>query len=657
LHEKSDEIKALENEILKHQQLYYNGTPEISDAEFDALWDRLSVLDPLNPVLKRIGTDRQKEFQKSKHIIMMGSQQKASNVPEFEKWAKKMNFPFYLVQYKCDGISLELQYENGILKKAVTRGDGITGDDITSNATKMKGCIKKLSNIAIPKKVSSPMTTLDGFSVQVTKISPPSNTLSVPFTGGIRGEILMSHAIFQAKYSDSANCRNIAAGISKRLDGKGSEDLFIMVYDAVAIDESPFQDELGKLAWMKKQGFNVVECKKCPAIQDVIAYWKETAEKRDTLDFDIDGLVVKGNEIDLEDMQRERPMKQTAFKFPVQEVISTLLGVEWSESGMYYTPVALITPVEIGGSTIKRASLANPNLIKELKLKIGDSVVISKRGDIIPKIESVSFSPPDAKPIELPVKCSTCGSLLINEGTHLYCPNPACPKKEFRRIEKWIEKLNVKDFGGVLLGKLFETKKIQKIADLYKLTVEDLTTLERIGEKTAKTALDNLRTVKEISLAKFASGFDIDGIGEGFLEKVVKTGINDLDALKNTPISQLSKVEGIGEITAKAIHDGINDLYPEMMDVLKTKAIRIWTPVKGGKLSGMSVCFTGALTIKRADAEQLVVDNGGTVKGSVVRGLTYLVTNDTGSGSAKNMKAKELGVKIISEEEFRKLLE
>jgi DNA ligase (NAD+) len=575
--------------------------------------------------LEKIGTDHHKSFQKSKHIIMMGSQQKASNVPEFQKWAKKMGFPFYLVQPKCDGISLELQYEDGILTKAVTRGDGETGDDITVNALKMKGLVKKL--------------------------------LDLSFNGGIRGEILMDHAIFQEKYSDSANCRNIAAGISKRLDGKGSEDLFISVYDAVAIENSPFQNELSKIAWMQKQGFNTVECKKCATSDEVIAYWKEMTEKRDSIDYDIDGLVVKGNEIDLEDMHRDRPMKQTAFKFPVQEVISTLLGVEWSESGMYYTPVAQISPVEIGGSTIQRASLANPNLIKELNLKLGDSVVISKRGDIIPKIERVSFSPPNAKPIELPTKCSTCGSKLINEGTHLYCPNKSCSKKEIRRIQKWIEKLGVKDFGDVLLGKLFETKKVQKIADLYKLTVEDLTTLERIGEKTAKIALDNLRAVKEISLPKFVSGFDIDGIGEGFLERVVKTGISDLDLLKNTPVSQLSKVEGIGEITAKAIHDGINDLYPEMLDVLNTKGISIRVAIKSGKLSGMSVCFTGALSIKRVDAEQLVVDNGGTVKGSVVRGLTYLVTNDTGSGSAKNIKAKELGVKVISEQEFRKLLE
>jgi len=218
------EIAMLEKEIERHQQLYYNNTPEISDAQFDALWDRLAELDPLNKLLQKIGADSHKEFKKAKHIIMMGSQQKASNESEFTKWAKKMNFPFYLVQPKCDGISLELQYENGNLTKAVTRGDGITGDDITINAIKMKGCIKKLSSISIPKKASNPITTLDGFSMQPAKNSSATNNVNISFSGGIRGEILMSHAVFQSKYSDSANCRNIASGISKRLDGKGAED-------------------------------------------------------------------------------------------------------------------------------------------------------------------------------------------------------------------------------------------------------------------------------------------------------------------------------------------------------------------------------------------------------------------------------------------------
>jgi len=180
--------------------------------------------------------------------------------------------------------------------------------------------------------------------------------------------------------------------------------------------------------------------------------------------------------------------------------------------------------------------------------------------------------------------------------------------------------------------------------------------LDRIGEKTAKTALDNLLAVKEISLAKFVSGFDIDGIGEGFLEKVTKTGINDLDTLRNTPVSQLARIEGIGEITAQAIHNGIAELYPEMADVLATKAIRMKVPMKGGKLGGKSVCFTGALTIKRVEAQEMVTNAGGIVKEGVVRGLDYLVTNDPNSGSAKNEKAKQLGTKVISEQEFLELM-
>ena len=374
---------------------------------------------------------------------------------------------------------------------------------------------------------------------------------------------------------------------------------------------------------------------------------------RDTLEFDIDGLVIKGTEIDLEDMKRERPMKQIAFKFIAEEIETTLKEVEWSISGHIYTPVAIVEPVRLMGSTVQRASLANPNLVKELGIKIGSEVMISKRGDIIPKIERVLSTPPDAQDIRMTTQCETCNTALINEGTKLYCPNNECPKRNYHRLQKWLKKLAVKYFSEkLMLRKLFDTGKVQQIADLYSLKVSDLTKFEGVKEASAKKALDNLFAVKEIRLERFIAGFNIENIGERLVKKIVDAGYDSLDKIRNASVSQLSKVEGFAEITAKYLLDGVNTLYPHMCEVLQTNKISIQEKKMAGKLEGLSFCFTGKLeTMKRAEAEQLVAENGGESKKSVVNDLTYLVANST-EQTAKFKKAEAQGTQIISEQEF-----
>ncbi len=622
-----ERIVFLVKEIERHRYLYYNEQPEVSDAKYDALEDELRTIDPENHLLFKIGVDSSSLFTKRKHIIPMNSQDKVSTDADFKKWAKKRNFKTFLVQFKLDGISIEIQYKDGLFQYAITRGNGEIGDDVSVNVVKMKGFIPKLKD---------------------------------NFTGAVRAEILLFHDIYNKKYADKQNCRNAAAGLVRRKDGIGSGDLNLIFYDAISInDQTTFENEIQKLKWLKEQKFPTIPTKTVKTPQEVIQVRENTMNNiRNTLDYDIDGLVVKGKQIDLEDMKRAKPTKQIAFKFQAFSIETTLLDVEWSISGANYTPVAIVEPVHLMGSNVSRASLANPNLIKELKIKIGSEVFISKRGDIIPKIESVIKTPEDSKEIVLPTECEVCKTTLINEGTRLYCPNEECPKRAYYRIVRWIKKLNVKHFSEKLMLKpLFDKKIVKTISDLYKLRVIDLTQFQGVKETSSRKALDNFFAVKEISLAKFIGGFAIENIGEDLTQKLVDASLNTLDKMKNASVHQISQIDGFAEITAQQFHKGISKLYPEMMDVLGTNKIKISeVKIMGTKFDGESFCFTGKLeTMKRAEAEQKVKDNGGLAKASVVKNLTYLVTNST-EQTAKFKKAKDQGTKIITEEEFLKMI-
>ena len=623
-----ERIKYLVEEIKRHRYLYYNEQPEISDAKYDILEDELRELDPENPILFKIGVDSSELFTKREHIIPMTSQDKVTNPQEFLKWARKRNFKAFIVQFKLDGISIEIQYEDGIFQYALTRGDGKIGDDVSANVIKMKGFIPKLK----------------------TK-----------FTGATRAEVLLFREVFERKYNNKQNCRNAASGLVRRKDGIGSGDLNLVFYDAISIrDDVIFQSETQKLKWLKDEGFPTILTKTVSSAQEVINIREDVmTNKRDILEYDIDGLVIKGKAIDLEDMKRAKPMKQIAFKFQAEEIETTLLNVEWSISGQNYTPVAIVEPIRLMGTTVQRASLANPNLIEDLKLKIGSEVFISKRGDIIPKIERVIKTPSDAKEIPIPTICEVCNTNLINEGTRLYCPNEACPKRIYHRLVKWINKLNVKHFSEKLMLKpLFDTGKVKTIADLYNLKIPHLTQFEGVKETSAKKALDNLFAVKNVPLARFIGGFDIENIGEDLTQRVVDAGYDLLEKIKDASIFQLSQVDGFAEITAQYLIEGVNNLYPQMKDVLNTNKITIEEVKKtGGKLDGMTFCFTGKLeTMKRAETEQLVRDHGGQAKSGVVANLSYLVTNSD-EPTVKYMKAQKQGTKIIKEEEFFKMIE
>ncbi len=636
-----ERIEELVREIEYHQDRYYNDQPEISDGEFDRLWDELRELAPNHPVFSRVGTDSSSVFSKREHRIPMNSQDKAADPEQFLRWAKRVDHPRYIVQYKLDGASIELQYDDGVFRYGITRGDGKVGDDITANVTKMRGVPRKLND---------------------------------PFTGAVRGEVIMEHEVHRRWYADKANCRNAANGIMRRKDGLGSEHLRIFSYDALSTASAgPFTDEEEKLRWLRESGFDLVPYEIFETARDVIHYRDLVNEKRAALGFDIDGLVVKGTAIDLADMRRARPQKQIAFKFSAEEGITVLRDVEWSESGHLYTPVAIVDPVRLAGTTVRRASLVHPELIESMNLMIGSEVVITKRGDIIPKIERLVRHSEATQRIIPPEKCSTCGTAVVNEGKRVYCPNLACPRRAFHRLQKWISVMEVRDFGDVLLGKLFDAGLVREIADLYALQESTLAAFEGMGPVSARKALENLRSANPIDLARFIAGFDIGGIAELKIRKVVDAGFDTLDRIENASVEELSTAEGIAGTTAEAILRGIRAVRPEMDRLLATGAIELLQRTDaeegaypgsgdaGGSakpLAGMTFCFTGSLErMKRADAERLVRQAGGEARSNVSRDLSRLVTNDPESGSSKARRARELGVPIISEDEFLTMLE
>lgn len=639
IHRKADELEKLIN---RHQDLYYNGHPEISDAEFDSLWDELSAIRPDSPVLARVGQDAMDGFPKAAHVLPMGSQAKAADPEEFLAWCAKIRHPEYVAELKMDGASIELQYEDGELLRAVTRGDGLIGDDITPNVRRMAG---------VP------------------------NQLPVPWNGAVRGEVLMTRQTLAEHFPDKANCRNAANGIMKRKDGIGAERLEVLCYDAAprgafdrpkpggldlfdsSLPAPPFDDEIAKMEWLASTGFKIVAYEVFTKPYEVVDYRARVVAARDALDHDIDGLVVKGRRVDIEDMRRARPERQIAFKFPLEQAVSTLMDVEWSESGATFTPIAIVEPVRLAGTTVQRANLANTNTIRGMGLRIGSRVIVVKRGEIIPKIEGLVEDLPDSREIVAPVACS-CGVALVDEGTRLYCPNRDCPKKALHRLEKWLSVLNIMEFGPAILRRLFDTGRVVSIADLYTLEPDELASYERMGATSAKKIIQNLRSRNTVSLADFVAGFDIEGLGVLMVEKAAAAGFDTLDKLRGASSEVLAGVDGFGEITARLLSEGLAELGPAMDKVLATGILGIRAAdASAGPLSGRSFCFTGELlSMKRSMAETRVKNLGGSTRGSVAKGLSYLVTNDPKSGSGKNRKARELGIPVIGEEEFLAIL-
>ncbi len=564
--------------------------------------------------------------------MLIGSQKKVVSDDDFLRWARSLGTRVWIAQHKMDGVSAELQYSRGVFQCAVSRGDGVVGDDITAQVSR----IPNLRRIIDPK-----------------------------FDGAIRAEIVILKSQHQQRYPEYKNPRNTATGIIHRKDCKGSEYLMLYCFDAFhRSNPAFFSGEIDKLRWLERAGFLTIEWRRFDQPEEIARYRNEVAaiHLRGELDFDIDGLVVKGDDIDRVDMRLARPDRQIAFKFVAKEQPSRVISVEWSGFGAIYTPVAIIEPVSLAGTTVKRASLSNLSVMREMGIMIGSRVAVTKRGEIIPKIERVIENPPDAKHVDIPSHCKECGEELTRD-TRLYCPNTRCPRRVLHRLRKWISSLDIREFGDALIGTLFERGLVRSIADLYRLTTGDIASMKRYGEISAKKAIKALQAVDSVSLAKFVAGFDIEGVGEITIERLIAAGYRDLRALRKAEPERLAEVGGIGMVTARQIAKELRDLGKEIDEVLAIGQVAIIDEADGDGdgdgegLRGLSFCFTGVLkSMPRKRAHDLIRLQGGAVRTDVSANLSYLITNNPDAKTAKIRKARELGVEIITEERFLHLI-
>jgi DNA ligase (NAD+) len=628
-------ISELANLLRTYKDAYYNGTPLVSDAAYDALEDELRELDPAHALLASIGAPAAKvtAWEKARHAIPMGSLNKAVDEGELRRWAERCNelatkqklaaiTADLFVTEKLDGLSLAVTYDKGKLVDAITRGDGQVGERILANARRMKG---------VPGKIKG------NYSVT------------------LRGEIILRLSDMKKAFPEAANPRNQASGTSKRLDGQGCEHLTVMFYDLDGIDHET-EDE--KVAILQELGLLVPFYKTCDLGGAVAIHREYQAKRRAKLDYEIDGLVVRANDIHVQHMLGElnnRPRAAIAFKFASQAKVTTLVDIVWETgpSGRV-SPVAVVKPVVLAGATVQRASLHNAGTIAELDIGIGDEILVSRRNDVIPYVEEVVTK--KGKTAKPPATCATCDSTLVKIGEYLACRNKRCQALIEGRIENWLDAIGVLEWGDALIRQLVEAKLVGEPADLYQLRPEQIATLERRGMVIGKKVIDNLRAQLPVTLPAFLAALGIEGFGLQTAKAIVAAGFDTLDKVQQATLAELSAIPGVGPSKGNAAFEGLKERKAEIARLVAAGVEPI-TKTKAGPLLGRTFCFTGALSRPRKELEQLVEDNGGTLLAGVTKELNYLVMADPESGSSKSQKARQYGTLCIDEAGFFALLD
>ncbi len=644
---RADRIAELERLIRHHRDLYYNRQPEISDEEFDSLVDELGEVDPDNAVLGEVGAPPDGTgLPTKKHRIPMGSLDK---VPEdrLDFWCDKVGGPF-IVQEKLDGISLEIEYENGRMGDAITRGDGITGEVVTHNAVHFRNIARKL----------------------------PSD-----FTGSIRAEVICRTSVFKEHLAGRgfANPRNTVSGTvrKKRGDRTLNRHFELQCYDVVG-DGLDFETECEKVEFMRDTlGLDITVTffdQDADGIREIFAEYagdpeEGVAGKRLELDYEIDGLVVRADSIE---RQRElgevqnRPRYAMAYKFVSQGRETTLRDVDWSVglTGRV-TPVARLEPVEVSGVTVSNATLHNVDYIKSLDLHIGDRVIVERKGDVIPQVVRV-VSHENGKRPRRPRKCPECRARLELESKYLRCPNPECPKKAYGDVKRWIDELDIDAIGEKWITILIEGELVEDPADLYRLKAEQLLPLERMGKTLAEKMVRNIEESRKPPLDVFIAGLNVPEFSRQRAQMLVEAGHDTLEKVLALSPEEIAEVKGFGEILAERVHEGLHAREARIQKLLDA-GVEIAPPTASaeasaeGPLAGKTFCFTGAVeTVNpetdkhwtRKELEELVRANGGKPLPDVSKELDYLVMADPSSTSSKAKKAKKLGTEILSEEAF-----
>lgn len=613
-----DKIKDLEKQIFDAQQAYYNGSEIISDDEYDALVYELSTLDPSNAILSIVGADPVNSWVKEKHLVTLGSLNKVNFPNEMEAWINiNLKKQPVLVVEKLDGLSLGLQYENGQLKKACLRGSGLEGENILVNVLKMKNVVKSMNS---------------------------------DFSGTIRGEIMLTKSDHLKHFPEYSNPRNAASGLCRRFDGVGSQHLSLLVYDIIG--DVDFDTEEDKFKFLSNHGFTLPNFKFCKKASQVNDLWKEYQDKtRASLDYEIDGLVVYCNSIEVQhamDDGSTNPKYKMAFKFANQFVKSTVTKIEWlvGNSGRI-TPRCWFEPVNLLGSTIEKASVYNIAYIDKLGLGVGSEILVCKANEIIPRVEKVVKSSGSIE--KIPTNCPHCDSVLKMVGENLQCLNSEnCFGQITGRIENWVKELNILELGVGLINKLVESGLVKDVSDLYKLDVDDIANLDRMGEKSAQNVFDSLWKNNPVALELFIGGLSISMIGSSTIKLLIEAGYDSLDKIMALDVDQIEAVKGIGPIKAETLVSGLKH-YKPVIDKLLDNGLEVKEKIVG-KLTGCKIAITGSTKNKRAVLEKFIIDNGGENKSSVSKSCTHLVIADVNSSSSKAIAARKLDIKLLDEE-------
>ena len=677
-------IEELSAAVRYHRELYYNhSAPEISDADFDKLWDELKLLDPNNSVLHEVGPEPLPGTEKVEHMFPMRSLDKGTTDEDITHFVTQSTFggKRYLAQPKLDGSALSLEYVAGNLHRAATRGSGEKGEDVTLNA-------KLIANIPL--------------------------RLNVAADCHVRGEVVMPLATFEQKYRDvSPNPRNLCSGALRQKHGDGkadAADLVFCAYDVKFVNESPTANHDSELlAWLQKAGIEPAPWtifESDSPQKAMIKHTREWSSKRSDFEFEIDGIVFKLDNLQQREnlgMTAHHPRWALAWKFPPEEATSVLLSVDWQTGRTgNVTPVARIGPQSVGGVTVENTTLHNPGEVARLGVKIGDKILIVRRGDVIPKIEHslgrakqedladryhadgtrFQHELPEECDITIPQICPSCDSSLVVEGAFLKCYNMLCEARTSRSILYWCRALEMDGVGEKLVEQLLEADMISSISGLYELTSQGLTSLERMGEKSAQNVLSELARTKQMPLGKFIHALGLPGIGPelaSLFASHVKTLEGMFDWLSrahaelgddaygpeldesgkphksNIAIRGLCEHDGIGEKVAIQVRDGL-ELRRALIHELSSHLVLDEEPttVSSGKFDGMTFCITGTLTQPRKVIQLMVKAAGGKVVGSISAKLDVLIAGE--NAGTKLTKAESLGLTVWDEASLNQAL-
>ncbi|XZF75772.1 NAD-dependent DNA ligase LigA [Bacillus sp. AL-1R] len=658
-----DKVEELRTKVNQYNYEYYVlDQPSVPDAEYDSLLHELIGLEEQYPTIitpdspsQRVGGQAIDLFEKVVHSHPMLSLGNAFNEEDLRDFDQRIRQDSARVSYVCelkiDGLAVSLQYENGLFVKGATRGDGTVGEDITHNLKTIK---------AIPLRLSEPVTI------------------------EARGEAFMPKASFE-KVNESrekngeelfANPRNAAAGSLRQLDPKivAKRDLSFFVYGFPTAEEFSIQKHSEALDYLHKLGFKTNTFRKtCHTIEEVIEYVHEWKEKRPSLPYEIDGIVIKVDEYSIQKKlgsTAKVPRWAIAYKFPAEEVVTKLVDIELSvgRTGVV-TPTAILEPVRVAGTVVKRASLHNEDLIKEKDIRIGDSVVIRKAGDIIPEVVNVLLDrrTGDEQPFSMPTHCPSCEHELIRVAGEvaLRCVNPFCPSQIREGLIHFASRdaMNIEGLGERVVSQLFDANLIKTFTDLYLLTKEQLLSLERFGEKSADKLISAIQSSKQNSLEKLLFGLGIRHVGAK-AAKTLAQHFQTIDRLMEATVEEITGVNEIGSKMAQSINDYFSqDEVKELIATFKTvgvnteyKGIQVENMNLDSLFAGKTVVLTGKLEqMTRSEAKKQLEALGAKVAGSVSKSTDLVIAGE--AAGSKLDAARKLNIEIWDEERMIKELQ